>query len=191
DSTAEIVLDDLRVKAPQGIRRVLDTTYFQTKSGLFGWDKGLQKIADSRAYAVLSADMKGAFYNPEYNEFWFLFDSNSVLVSQGKGIRQYRYDIAGADVRAGLYGFGENLLGIGHKLCKTDLDSGADDLGTPITASAQSNSLGNLKRQMKILEVQVVGQDMKGQVDLDLQRKRLERNGPGGWSTEFSPDVSK
>jgi len=193
--------EGFHLRSREGAQRLGDYVVLHSEDGLemiSGASKP-QKIVDNLEYDFLANDLKASFVNRARSEFWFIFDSDHVLVYdyEDQAVRTFVYDgpQISSNVRHGVYAHDNVILAIGGDVCYGDLLSVYDDVGQGasdsyyIQGSMTTKHLGNPRTQFKILEVDVGGQAYNVQVELDLQRERLESN-TNSWSKAFSADDS-
>lgn len=205
DKDIELFFEGIRIK--QGTRAGItlvenNRVIMHTEDGIKLFDQNqVRKLLDDREYDIVKNNpLKTAILNRTHNEYWFIFEDQTVLVwdlTNEKAVKTFSFGGPGigSSVREGVYAHNNMVLAIGGQLCYTDLEGIHDDLGQGVSEShyinafMQTRHLGQPNIQTKILEVDVAGQTYNVQVLLDLEKERLESN-TGSWNKNFNADES-
>jgi hypothetical protein len=179
---------------PQGIRRLQGLTFFQSNRFIIAINpnRSLSRIINTRRYPALTDNpVVEVVMNNHEDEYWLICDDQTVVVinARDKSLKRMSYDSIGA-VSSSTF-FNNNLyIGVADTIYKTDQpNEGYDDIDNMIEAVATTNHLSSFLEQVKIVEIDVVGQTYNAEVSVDLQTQRREQPGPN-WSDEFTADYA-
>lgn len=200
----EITYEGIQIKdgSRAGITLIEDErVVLHTEDGIKIFDHNkVVKLIDNLEYDLIQNNtLLTAVLNRTQNEYWFIFDDQSMLAYdiEAKAVKYFTYDGPGisANLAHCVYGHNNMILAIGTEICYTDLLNVNDDLGQGasnsyyIQGSLITTHLGTPKLQTKILEVDIEGQTYNVQLSLDLQKSRRE-SVTTPWTKNFTSDIT-
>lgn len=198
ESDVEISNAGLVATNREGISKVNDVIFFESRDGLHTWVNGnSQKILNTNRYDVLANnEVVDVSHNENEGEYWFVCRNNTVVVYDPESQTFMRMLYEGSSVgtlRASAFYGGNLYIGLDSDLCITDQLTVYDDLGQGsseslwVTGKAISQHIGNELAQVKLIELAVMGQGYTCNVELDLQPERRE-DVTTDWSKSFNGD---
>lgn len=193
ESDFEIVFAGKSASSREGITDLNGNIIWESKDAVYAWAKqgAPSRIFNTRRYSASDGNkLIDVIYSEDYNEAWFIYRNNDIVVFDfdSGSTRRMRYTGVGA-VRCGAF-FGNKLyIGADTELYETDIAGTLTDGagGDTVTGFAETLHLGDEQIQQRLLDITIGGQNFSAQVEVDLQPARFEDNATV-WSDQFSAD---